>query len=87
MYICADCQVELTCIKNGVGADFGNGHVYVGDLYRCPRCGRRILTTNAGSVYDPEYKYKDQYLPMDRNYRPPYEGTEKDIRTIKQWGV
>lgn len=28
MYICVPCRKEYVCDKNGVGIDFGNGHVY-----------------------------------------------------------
>jgi DNA-directed RNA polymerase subunit RPC12/RpoP len=46
MYICVGCKKEMVCDKNSVGADFGNGHVYPSDRFRCPQCGTMILATN-----------------------------------------
>ena len=64
MNICAKCRIEFRCKKNSVGADFGNGHVYPGDLYQCGTCGAEILLTNVKPSHDPDYTYQDQYIPM-----------------------
>ena len=64
MNICAKCRVELHCKKNSVGADFGNGHVYPGDLFECPTCNAEILLTNVNPSFDPDYTFQDQYLKM-----------------------
>lgn len=65
MYICVPCRKEMVCDKNGVGADFGNGHVYAGDRFRCSICGHTILATNRSSIQDPDYKTQDEYLDMN----------------------
>lgn len=61
MFICVKCRKEMRCDKNGVGADFGNGHVYPSDRYKCPSCGQEILyATNP--IYDKDHTSQDEYL-------------------------
>ena len=67
MKICVNCQKKMFCAKNGVGADFGNGHVYASDMYRCPECGAMMLHTNENAVFDPNRKFYDAYLDMTGN--------------------
>ena len=55
----------MKCEKNGVGARFGESHVYPGDLYVCPECGKKIVLTNKESVHDPEKKIFT--VKMDEN--------------------
>lgn len=62
MLICCECAREMRCDKNGIGADFGDGHVYAGDRFKCPSCGRAIIKANDGSHQDPDYKKHDEYL-------------------------
>ncbi len=69
MYICTQCRTEMNCDKNGVGADFGNGHVYASDRFKCPICGLAILATNPNPIQDPKYQTQDEYLRI---------GIEKD---------
>jgi DNA-directed RNA polymerase subunit RPC12/RpoP len=69
MIICVNCRKEMRCDKNGVGADFGNGHVYASDRYKCDECGAMILKTNREPVHDPEHKWQDEYLKMDTGER------------------
>jgi len=64
MYVCVKCRKEMRCDKTGVGVDFGNGHVYAGDRYKCPACGNEVVATNSNPYFDPEYKFKDEYLHM-----------------------
>lgn len=64
MIVCCQCRVEMRCDKNGVGADFGHGHVYAGDRYKCPRCGAMVLRTNSSSISDPDHQSQDEYLEM-----------------------
>jgi len=64
MYICCECQVEMKCNKNGVGADFGHGHVYAGDRYICSVCGKEIIRTNDSANHDPEYNQCKEYLKI-----------------------
>ena len=64
MLICVGCRSEMLCDKNSVGADFGNGHVYPADRYKCPVCGAMALKTNTTSVYDPDHRFHEEYLPM-----------------------
>lgn len=64
MYICVPCRKEMRCDKNGVGADWGNGHVYPADRYKCDFCGYTILSTNQNSIHDPDHETQDEYLDM-----------------------
>ena len=64
MYICVKCKEEMLCDKNSVGADFGLGHVYASDRFKCPNCGNMILATNQRSNFDPDYNQQDEYLRM-----------------------
>ena len=64
MFICVQCKRELRCHKNSVGADYGHGHVYAGDLFKCPTCGMLILATNATSNHDPQLNQQDAYITM-----------------------
>lgn len=66
MIICCKCQKEMRCDKNGIGADFGNGHVYVADRYICKTCGNLVLSTNRTAMFDPDYKYQSEYLTMKK---------------------
>ena len=54
----------MECVRNGVGADYGFGHVYKGDRYRCPVCKREVLRCNADPVHDPEHKLAVEYLRL-----------------------
>lgn len=64
MKVCVKCRREMRCDKNGVGADFGFGHVYAGDRFKCPECGLEILVCNGAPGHDPEYKLHAEYLKM-----------------------
>lgn len=66
MMVCCRCRLEMQCDKNGVGADFGYGHVYAADRYKCPECGMAILKTNEVACFDPEHRYMVEYLEMNR---------------------
>ena len=66
MLICVKCRRELRCQKNGVAANYGNGHTYPGDLFECPECGTQVLLTNAAPYYDPELSAADEYLNMNK---------------------
>lgn len=45
--VCAKCQVDMRCKKNGVGvvdmADFGPCQVWDADLWECPKCGFQVV--------------------------------------------
>lgn len=64
MKICVGCKREMLCDKNSVGADFGHGHVYAGDRFRCPECGTMVLVCNTASHHDPSYTTQYEYLKM-----------------------
>jgi len=66
MKICVKCRREMFCDKNSVGADFGNGHVYPADRFKCRGCGIEILNSNELPSYDPEYKFQSEYLEMKK---------------------
>ena len=69
MFIC--CNREMRCEQNGVGADFGNGHVYRGDLWRCDCCGRGVLHTNQNAMFDPHYKCCEKYIKVGSEVLEP----------------
>jgi len=50
--------------KNGVGADFGNGHVYCSDRYICLGCGATVLVA-LGASFDPHHKLQDEYIEFN----------------------
>ncbi len=54
MKICIDCRREMKCIKNGVFAHFGDGHVYSGDSYQCPKCLCRLLDCTTKPWHHPD---------------------------------
>ena len=66
MIVCVGCRKEMLCDKNSVGADFGRGHVYPSDRFRCPVCGTMVLATNRLPSFDPDYNFQEEYLDMDR---------------------
>lgn len=66
MIICVQCRKEMNCNKNGVGADFGNGHIYPADRYKCPKCGAMVLRTNDVPIFDPEHYTQEEYFKMEK---------------------
>ena len=64
MIVCVECRREMFCDKNSVGANFGRGHVYPADRFKCPECGRMILKTNPSASHDPDLDIQDEYLTM-----------------------
>ena len=62
MKMCVACGVELTPLKNGVGIDFGNGHVYHADLWSCRECGMEMLNSNTTADFDPEHTHCEVYF-------------------------
>ena len=65
MKICVQCRREMRCDKNSVGADFGHGHVYPSDRWKCPECGAMVLFTNPNYIHDPEHVTQDEYLQIE----------------------
>lgn len=65
MIICVGCRREMKPEKNGVGADFGNGHVYNSDRFWCRSCGATVMVTVNNPMYDPKYEACEEYLIMD----------------------
>ena len=53
MYICVDCGKEMRCEKTGAYADFGGGHIYPGDAFKCD-CGNHIIATRQNAGYFPK---------------------------------
>jgi hypothetical protein len=66
MIICVGCREEMLCDKNSVGANFGHGHVYPADRFKCPTCGAMALISNRSPSFDPDYKFQEEYLNMDK---------------------
>lgn len=68
----------MKCAQNGVGADFGNGHVYPGDRFECPQCGQSILATNGTPTRDDNYTVQEAYLDMRGKHD---RGTKQQLGT------
>jgi len=64
MLVCCKCRREMLCDKNLVGADFGHGHVYPADRFKCPDCGWCVLKTNPAPIHDPNHTSQEEYLTM-----------------------
>ena len=62
MIMCQKCGAEMVCVKNGVGVDFGNGHVYAGDRYECRSCHSSVVNTTGTPVFDPGHSLFRDYL-------------------------
>jgi hypothetical protein len=54
----------MFCEKNGVGADYGNGYIYISNRFECRKCGIQILTTNNIAILDIEHKTQKEYLDI-----------------------
>lgn len=52
----------MTCVKMGVGVNYGRGHVYPGDLYQCPECDVKIVWTIGTATHDGDYSKFVQYF-------------------------
>jgi hypothetical protein len=55
----------MTVVKNGVGARWGEAHVYAGDKHKCLECGVEILNCNSLPSHDP--KKTVETIQMDGN--------------------
>jgi hypothetical protein len=64
LVICGECAATMPCDKNSVGWDYGNGHVYPSDRFKCLHCGHTTLVTNDKPSYDPDYKFQEEYLTV-----------------------
>jgi hypothetical protein len=60
----------MRCDKNGVGFDWGRGHVYPSDRYKCPECGIEILAMNGRPISDPDYNTQEEYLKAHKYPKP-----------------
>ena len=59
MLICMKCKKEMQCIEIGLGARWGESHVYPGDAFECSECGTKIINTgNTCPCPDPTHKIK-----------------------------
>jgi len=48
MVVCANCKVEMKCVKNGSDILFNKGtYIYPADQYECPECGAKINVSEA----------------------------------------
>lgn len=51
MLICTKCLRELTCVRTGVIAVWGEGHCYAGDEFKCSCCGNLTLNIDSTSFF------------------------------------
>lgn len=56
MIVCVSCALEMSCSKTGLGARFGEDHVYSGDEFECLGCGIRVIRTNDQATFDPHHR-------------------------------
>jgi hypothetical protein len=62
----------MDCHTNGVGMDFGHGHVYHSDVFECRVCKKKVAVTAPIYVYDPEYTSCDSYVKvLEHHLNPP----------------
>jgi DNA-directed RNA polymerase subunit RPC12/RpoP len=66
LVVCTNCKKEMICDKNGLGIDYGNGHVYPSDRYLCKNCGATIAIANDRALHDPNYQAQTEYLVMKK---------------------
>ncbi len=64
MLVCVGCGTEMQCLENGVGLDFGMGHVYPSDTFRCGICGVVIAYSEGRSTHDEDHKAHKTYIKM-----------------------
>jgi len=64
MIFCQKCRREMKVDKNGVGVDFGNGHVYCSDRYICLGCGATVLHA-LGASFDPHHELQNEYIDFN----------------------
>lgn len=63
MLACVECKKEMQCHTNGVGLDWGHGHVYPADVYICPICGKKTAYAER-SILDKDYDMQVEYIKM-----------------------
>lgn len=64
MLICGKCGREMRCLKNGVGCEWGRGHVRLADAFICDPCQHVILNVNNASISDPDHKCANVYYQV-----------------------
>lgn len=84
MIICVECRKEMRCDKNSVGADFGDGHVYPADRFKCPICEKMVLVSNRAPSFDPDYTFQDEYLDMNKTAKEVKNITDKIFSTVDE---
>lgn len=67
MLVCVDCKREMTCVTCGVGLDWGQGHVYPSDVYKCKGCGKKVAYSEGRSNFEPKYKSRVGYVRMNEH--------------------
>jgi hypothetical protein len=70
MYICIKCKKEMRCHKNSVGANYGEGKLRPGDVFKCCDCGFELLACREEKIFDPKYVSQDLYFDMIDNTYP-----------------
>lgn len=63
MLICADCNREMRCTLNGVRCRWNGSHVYPGDLFKCPSCGKETINTGNSNAH-----VNDTYTDTELDY-------------------
>lgn len=70
MYICIKCKQEMHCHKNSVGANYGDGNILPGDVFKCSGCGSEVLACRKEKVFDPKYTTQELYFDMTNREYP-----------------
>ena len=72
-HVCVNCGKDLRVIAMRVGVDYGQGHVYPGDVLECPKCKNQIIYTIGVANFDPEYNAHQAYIRSTNGIRAPDE--------------
>jgi predicted RNA-binding Zn-ribbon protein involved in translation (DUF1610 family) len=83
----------MQCVKTGTNVRWGSdgSHVYHGDRFKCPKCGREVVVCNTAPQYDDNPVITNDDVLMEPitfrkktiNLRPPDEDTDGDVKMIK----
>lgn len=64
MLVCRNCREQMVVASNDCGVNYGGGHVYSADLWRCPSCGHEVAVCNSNPHHDPGYTGSKVWVDM-----------------------
>ena len=72
------CGKDMEMIVMGVGVDYGYGHVYPGDIWRCPACKNSFVHTIGNAISDTNYDKHHCYIRGTSHRSPDAIGVSID---------